>query len=89
MEFVTKALIRIGRYYNVTYVKWILDEGTYLVRVCRTTAILGCILLTCQPVAQGRPSGHRAQPRRKKIAVALDRVTLIRTATVLDRMMMS
>ena len=29
MEFVIKALIRIGRHYNVTYGKWIMDEGTW------------------------------------------------------------
>ena len=29
MEFVKKALIRIGRHYNVTYGKWIMDEGTW------------------------------------------------------------
>ena len=55
----------------------------------KTRAILDIIRLSCQPVAQGRPLGHRAQPRRKKIAVALDRVTLIRISTILDRMMMS
>ena len=27
MEFVKKALMRIGRHYNVTYGKWIMDEG--------------------------------------------------------------
>ena len=29
MEFVKKALIRIGRRHNVTYRKWILDRGTW------------------------------------------------------------
>ena len=29
MEFVRKALIRIGRHCNVTYGKWIMDEGTW------------------------------------------------------------
>ena len=29
LEFVKKALIRIGRHYNVTYGKWIIDEGTW------------------------------------------------------------
>ena len=28
MEFVKKALIRLGRYYNVTYGKWIMDDGS-------------------------------------------------------------
>ena len=55
----------------------------------RTTVLLNRIMLICQPVAQGRPLQHRAQPRQKKIAVALDRVTWIRTSTALDRMMMS
>ena len=40
----------------------------------RTTAILDRIMLNCQLLAQGGPLGHRAQPRRKTIAVALDRV---------------
>ena len=29
MEFVQKALIRIGRHHNVTYGKWITDEGIW------------------------------------------------------------
>ena len=29
MEFVKKTLIRIGRHYNVTYGKWIMDESTW------------------------------------------------------------
>ena len=29
MEFVQKELIRIGRHYNVTYGKWIMDGGTW------------------------------------------------------------
>ena len=29
MEFVEKALRRIGRHYNVTYGKWISDGGTW------------------------------------------------------------
>ena len=55
----------------------------------RTTTILDRTMLIRQPVVQGNPLGHRAQPRRKKIAVALDKVTWIRTSTVLDSMMVS
>ena len=29
MEFVKKALMRIGRHYNVTDGKWIMDESTW------------------------------------------------------------
>ena len=29
MEFVEKTLMRIGRHYNVSYRKWIMDEGTW------------------------------------------------------------
>ena len=39
-------------------------------------------MLIYQPIAQGL-LGDRAQTRRMKIAVALDKVTLIRTSTVL------
>ena len=29
MEFVKKALTIIGRHYNLTYGRWIMDEGTW------------------------------------------------------------
>ena len=55
----------------------------------RTTVLLDIMRVICQPLAQGRSLGHRAQPRRRKIAVALDRATWIRTSTILDGMMIS
>ena len=40
----------------------------------RTTVLLDIIMLSCPPLAQGSPLGHREHARLRKIAVALDRV---------------
>ena len=52
MEFVKKALKGTGRHYNVTYRKWIMDEGTWSMFV---------------PQAEGENQREKRQAERKII----------------------
>ena len=52
MEFVKKPLIRIGGHYNVSYGKWIMDEGTWSESV---------------PQAEGENQRQKKQAEREKI----------------------
>ena len=54
----------------------------------RTTVILDRVMMIYQSLAQGSPPGLRAHPQRNIIAGALDRVALVRTSGILDRMIM-
>ena len=52
MEFVQKALIRIESHYNVTYGKWVMDEGTWSL---------------CASQAEGENQQEKRQAQRKII----------------------